>query len=313
MRMSLPGLCLGCLGPQWWGHAVGSGPARDRRDSAGRTVACSPRAAVGQEPAPGSSFGAGGADRPQPPANALSMVLTGAKHCVLQWTQSCFLAQKKILLAGLNPPLHELFADASLAGDAHQQPPSHACCLMLGRRAKGPIWMLQAETDTGKNQPYVIGRLSLRRQQLGLGHFKKLAEAARPPSKKQAATSTSPCNWLWNRQTTTCCLQIVGLPMDHGFRANSLTQSVLFGDTAAPSPPRGLPTGPPGRPGERRATRAAPATSTRARAALLTRRGMAVDATIVSPVARDGAPRPRADVVPGIALRNAASRKRRQT
>ena len=40
---------------------------------------------------------------------------------------------------------------------------------------------------------------------------------------------------------------------------------------------------------------------------------VAVDATIVSPVARDGAPRPRADVVPGIALRNAASRKRRQT
>ena len=60
-------LCLGCLGPRVVGHAVGSGPARDRRGSAGRT------AAVGQT---GSSFGAGGADRPQPPANALSMVLT---------------------------------------------------------------------------------------------------------------------------------------------------------------------------------------------------------------------------------------------
>ena len=61
-----PGLCLGCLAPQVVGHAVGSGPARDRRDSAGRTVAA-PQGGGRARTAPGSSFGAGG---------ALSMVLT---------------------------------------------------------------------------------------------------------------------------------------------------------------------------------------------------------------------------------------------
>ena len=40
---------------------------------------------------------------------------------------------------------------------------------------------------------------------------------------------------------------------------------------------------------------------------------VAVDATIVSPIARDGTPQPRANVVPGTVLRNAANRKRRQT
>ena len=46
---------------------------------------------------------------------------------------------------------------------------------------------------------------------------------------------------------------------------------------------------------------------------LRTRAAVAVDATIVSPIARDGTRQPRADVVPGTVLRNAANRKRRQT
>ena len=45
------------------------GPARDRRDCAGRTVAA-PQGGGRARSAPGSSVGAGGADRPQPPANA---------------------------------------------------------------------------------------------------------------------------------------------------------------------------------------------------------------------------------------------------
>ena len=40
---------------------------------------------------------------------------------------------------------------------------------------------------------------------------------------------------------------------------------------------------------------------------------VAVFATIVSPIARNGTPKPRADFVPGAVLRNAANRKRRQT
>ena len=40
---------------------------------------------------------------------------------------------------------------------------------------------------------------------------------------------------------------------------------------------------------------------------------VAVDATIVTSTARDGTPQPRADVVPGTVLRNAANGKRRQT
>ena len=65
-----------CLGPRVVGHAVGRGPARDRQHAIGGAPWLLPRAAVEQEPPLGSSPGAGGADRPQPPANALSMALT---------------------------------------------------------------------------------------------------------------------------------------------------------------------------------------------------------------------------------------------
>ena len=88
-----PGLCLGCLAPQVVGHAVGSGPARDRRDSAGRTVAA-PQGGGRARTAPGSRFGAGGADRPQPPANALSMVLT-ARNTARCSGHKLFLRKKK--------------------------------------------------------------------------------------------------------------------------------------------------------------------------------------------------------------------------
>ena len=46
--------------------------------------------------APGSSFGAGGADRPQPPANALSMVLT-ARSTARCSGHKLFLGAKKKL------------------------------------------------------------------------------------------------------------------------------------------------------------------------------------------------------------------------
>ena len=62
---------------------------------------------------------------------------------------------------------------------------------------------------------------------------------------------------------------------------------------AAPRPPKGLPTGPPRHPGGRQATRprAAPATSTRARAALPTRRGLSIAAqALAEPPQRTRAP-----------------------
>ena len=62
---------------------------------------------------------------------------------------------------------------------------------------------------------------------------------------------------------------------------------------AAPRPPKGLPTGPPRHPGGRRTTRprATPATSTRARAALLTRRGQSIAAqALAEPPQRTRAP-----------------------
>ena len=40
---------------------------------------------------------------------------------------------------------------------------------------------------------------------------------------------------------------------------------------------------------------------------------LAVDATLVSPVSRDGRPHPGTETQPGLAVRTAARRKRRQT
>ena len=45
----------------------------------------------------------------------------------------------------------------ALAGDPRQQPPSHACCLTLGRRAQGRTWMLQAEKGIEKRKQRFAG------------------------------------------------------------------------------------------------------------------------------------------------------------